>query len=149
MLVPHASVVVACPVQAPWHQPPNCSKILALLVLYFRSTMCNQSCPDFIVTSFGQCSCSSIVNAIVDNGLWVAHGLIGGPVCLQLSHLQAHFRCLGVDLRGNGGETPSGPGHNMLHFAEDISCVIQALRLTGWVPTAMHPGPLPVHIQCS
>ena len=49
--------------------------------------------------------------------------------------MQAHFRCLGVDLRGNGGDTPSGPGHNMLYFEEDIYCVIQALQLSGQPPT--------------
>ncbi|KAK9863306.1 hypothetical protein WJX84_011527 [Apatococcus fuscideae] len=45
--------------------------------------------------------------------------------------LKRNFRCLGVDLRGNGGDTPSGVGPDVLHFADDVFRVIQALHLTG------------------
>ena len=50
---------------------------------------------------------------------------------LQVEHLKSRFRCLGVDLRGNGGNTPSGKGPNVIHFADDICRVIQALNLRG------------------
>lgn len=36
-----------------------------------------------------------------------------------------------MDLRGNGGDTPSGTGPNVIHFADDIRRVIQALNLRG------------------
>lgn len=49
----------------------------------------------------------------------------------QVERLKCQFRCLGVDLRGNGGDTPSGTGPNVVHFADDIRRVIQALDLKG------------------
>ena len=62
---------------------------------------------------------------------------------LQVDGLKSHFRCLGMDLRGNGGDTPSGEGPDVLHFADDIFRVIQALHLTGVLLTHIISGRVP------
>ncbi len=50
--------------------------------------------------------------------------------CHQVAPLQDRFTCYGVDLRGHG-DSPSGPGTDLLYHGEDVCTVVRSLGLEG------------------
>ncbi|KAK9867209.1 hypothetical protein WJX84_011637 [Apatococcus fuscideae] len=47
-----------------------------------------------------------------------------------VARLRDRFTCYGVDLRGHG-DSPSGPGTDVLHHGEDVNKVVRSLGLQG------------------
>ncbi|KAK9835787.1 hypothetical protein WJX74_007981 [Apatococcus lobatus] len=59
-----------------------------------------------------------------------ANGFIPKAYLPLVTLLKAHFTCYGVDLRGHG-DSPSGPGTDLLYHGSDVATVVQKLGLRG------------------
>ncbi|KAK9835732.1 hypothetical protein WJX74_006968 [Apatococcus lobatus] len=59
-----------------------------------------------------------------------ANGFMPQAYLPLIKKLKNYFTCYGIDLRGHG-DSPSGPGTDLLHHGADVAKVVETLKLQG------------------